>query len=148
MTILEEKTMYSEVYGILEMLGEAYINAIPTSLYNFIKSKKFDNNIKYSTNMPLIKQNVSKDTAEFICMLHYNYWIESKEERNNINKILLDNEEKEKALYNTKNIFKKKVNKNEEEIQKGKEEVKEMVIYKENILRKLFDKVINFLRKI
>ena len=63
--------VYSEVYGILNMLGENYIKLIPIKLYNFIKENK---SIKYNPNfdnsIPLEQQNISKNATAFICMLH------------------------------------------------------------------------------
>ena len=36
----EQTLIYSEVYGVLEMLGEEYINAIPKKMYTFIKENR------------------------------------------------------------------------------------------------------------
>ena len=89
--------VYSEVYGILNMLGDGYIKLIPIKLYNFIKeNKSIEYNPNYDSNIPLAKQNISKNATAFICMLHYNYWCTSEEEKEKLKKVL-DYNQKKKA---------------------------------------------------
>lgn len=148
----EQTIIYSEVYGILDMLGQEYINAIPKKMYDFIKENKDVNyNPIYNIEKPLAEQNIKKRTAAFICMLHYKYWCKTDEERAEINKILSDNERKIKEKYSVDNIFKKdrvKENFKTTEQQEVKQEEKiaankELVKYQE----KWYTKFVNFIKR-
>lgn len=82
MVVNRQATMYSEIYGILNMLGNDYKDSIPKQILNLIEDKRFkDYTPKYNVSIPLWKQNISKGATEFICMLHYNYWIKSEDEK-------------------------------------------------------------------
>ena len=95
-----DKLIYSEVYGIINSMGTVYINSIPKKLYNLIKENR-DKTYSpiYNISIPLSEQNISKKTAAFICMLHYNYWCTSEEEKEQINKIIKYNTEKNREKY-------------------------------------------------
>lgn len=112
MVIDRQATMYSEVYSILNMLGQNYKSSIPKQILNLVENKRFkEYTPKYSVSIPLWKQNISKDATEFICMLHYNYWIKNEDEKKEIDNILTTNQKKKdeylKIKYNPDNIFKK-----------------------------------------
>ena len=150
----EQSMIYSEVYGILDMLGKDYIDLIPKKLYNIIKENKNPNYTPiYDINKPLSKQNVKKRTASFMCMLHYNYWCKSDEEKREINEILEENHKNVKEKYSVENMFnnnKKEISTTEKiEITETKKEDKiqentALVEKKENI----FTKIINFIKGI
>ena len=108
----DTKQIFSEVDGVLNMMGQEYINLIPKKLYELIEDNK-DKNIKnsYKSEIPLTEQKISKEAISMICLIHYNYWCKTQEERNQINNILLYNEEKnnEKRKKNN-NVFVQKPN--------------------------------------
>ena len=108
----DTKQIFSEVDGVLNMMGQEYINLIPKKLYELIEDNK-DKNIKnsYKIEIPLTEQKISKEAISMICLIHYNYWCKTQEERNQINNILLYNEEKnnEKRKKNN-NVFVQKPN--------------------------------------
>ena len=108
----DTKQIFSEVDGVLNMMGQEYINLIPKKLYELIEDNK-DKNIKnsYKSEIPLTEQKISKEAISMICLIHYNYWCKTQEERNQINKILLYNQEKnnEKRMKNN-NVFVQKPN--------------------------------------
>lgn len=94
MDINSKTNQYSEVYSLLNALGPKYINAIPQKLYKLIDEKREKlYNPTYDLSIPLYEQNISKKATALICLLHYNYWCKSEEEKNKIDKIL---------KYNTK----------------------------------------------
>lgn len=141
----EQTLIYSEVYGVLEMLGEEYINEIPKKMYTFIKENRDKSyNPIYDIDKPLSKQNLKRRTVAFICMLDYNYWCKTEEERTQINKILLKNEEKIKEKYSVNNIFKQDKEKEANEKEEVLKENKELIKYEE----KWYTKFINFIKKI
>lgn len=139
----EQSIIYSEVYGILNMLGDNYINSLPKKLYNYIKENRNANYTPiYDINIPLFKQNIKKRTASFLCMLHYKYWCKTVEEKAEIVEILNDNEKKCREKYNVENVFK-----NNERIEIDKvQEITVLIEKKENIFTKLFIFIKNFFR--
>lgn len=107
----QTKEMYSEVYSILNMLGESYINKLPSKLFNLIEtSRKINYNPKYDSTIALEKQNIKSDTVAMIALFHLNYWCESDKEKQQLIKLFNDNEKKYQAelreKYNPDNIFK------------------------------------------
>ena len=100
MVDIKQAKMYSEIYEILEILGDYYKNKIPKKTINLIKESKLeDYTPKYSRNIPLYKQKIDRKVVVFICMLHYNYWCESEEEKKQIKKILKFNQNREIEKY-------------------------------------------------
>ena len=140
-----EKT-YSEVYGILNMLGNEYISKIPSGLYEMIKNKRgSEYSPRYNENMVLEKQNVSKKALSMVALIHLNYWCDSVEEKNELKKIFKENEEeKNKKLreeYSIENLFNKNMNKIDNQ---SNEELKTnalMEVKEENIIKKIFSKI-------
>lgn len=145
--------VYSEVYGILNMLGENYIKLIPIKLYNFIKENK---SIKYNPNfdnsIPLEQQNISKNATAFICMLHYNYWCTTEEEKAKMDKVLQYNQNKkmEELSKYKDDLFGKNETKTfqnqtmENNVENANYEQVPVVIQKETI----FTRFINFFKKL
>ena len=78
-----EKRMYSEVYGILKLLGEKYIKLLPIKLYRLIcdnRDKKYEP--IYDISRDLEKQNISKDSLAFLTLISLKYWIKDEKEKN------------------------------------------------------------------
>lgn len=96
----KQALVYSEVYAILNSLDKKYKNSVPTKLYNLIKENREKNYTPtYDMKIPLSRQNVSKKAAAFLCLLHYNYWCTSEEEKAKINKVLEYNYKKNREKY-------------------------------------------------
>ena len=154
MVVNRQATMYSEIYGILNMLGNVSTGIVSSILcakqiLNLIEDKRFkDYTPKYNVSIPLWKQNISKGATEFICMLHYNYWIKSEDEKNEIDNILTNNQKKKdeylKVKYNPDDIFKNRNVNNNDITQNVQEKLNEeynknlpMEVQKQNIFRRL-----------
>ena len=74
--------IYSEVYEILEILGQDYINKIPKKLYSLISDNRDKNYIpKYNKETPIYEQKLEKKTVAVLWMLHYNYRSETEKEK-------------------------------------------------------------------
>lgn len=143
--------IYSEVYSVLNMLGESYIKKIPNSLYKMIKdSKSMSYNPQYLANISLDKQQIKKESLSMIALLHLNYWCESDKEKEKLNKIFRDNEEKYQTelreKYNPDNIFQNR-NQSKNTHENSNEEIVTMVEYKENIFSKIIKKIKNFFHR-
>jgi len=139
------KEIYSEVYAILVLLGERFVNKLPNKLFELIKDERLDSyNPQYNLELPLEEQNVKEETIDMIALFYLNYWCSSKEEKEQLKEVWKENEEKyEKELnekYNTDNLFKNRQteNKDEKEIS--------MIKYKKSIFRIIIDKIKQMLK--
>ena len=140
------KEIYSEVFSVLNLLGDDYIKKLPTKLYSMIKEEKLNTyNPKYVAEKTLVEQNIKKESLSMIALFHLNYWCTSEEEKENLKKIFENNERKYQEeltnKYNPNNIFKNKT----QEIKKIELNTDEKSIkpYKENIFKKIFHKIFN-----
>ena len=142
------KETYSEVLSILNMLGEEYICKIPKKLIRVIeegRNKAYTP--KYDINIPIDKQNISRESLSIIALFHLNYWCNSQEEKEELEKIFAENEEKYKKelmeKYNPDNLFKEV---REKEAQKAVQ--KEIVaVEKEKWYKTLLAKILYFFQK-
>ena len=140
---VQTQEIYSEVYSILNLLGESYIKKLPVSLFNMIKEeKRQDYNPKYNSKINLEQQNMKRETLSMIALFHLNYWCNSDEEKNELKTLFKTNEEKHQAeireKYNPDNLFKKRSTQQEEYV--ATNEVA-MVEYKEPFLKRIFNKI-------
>ena len=100
MEYITQAKAYSEVYSLLNTMSPKYIYALPEKLYSIIEEKRDKSyNPTFDLSMPIYKQNISKNATALICILHYNYWCTSEEEKNKIDKVLKYNTEKVKEEY-------------------------------------------------
>ena len=110
---LKTKEIYSEVYEILILLGDSFINRLPKELFDIVKREKSNSyKPKYDISCCLETQNIQRQSIAMLALFYLNYWCESEEEKNMLRKIFKDNEikyqEELKGKYNCDNIFKKK----------------------------------------
>ena len=141
------KEMYSEVYSILNMLGDEYKNKLPDNLIEMIKKEKQDSyDPKYDLNTEFQNLNIKKDTLAMIALFYLNYWCKTEEEKDSLIKILKENQEKYdseiREKYNTDNLFKKK-EQNDDLKQENTNVDVSMVEYKESIFKKILKKIKN-----
>ena len=140
---VQTQEIYSEVYSILNLLGESYIKKLPVSLFNMIKEeKRQDYNPKYDSKINLEQQSIKRETLSMIALFHLNYWCNSDEEKNELKTLFKTNEEKHQAeikeKYNPNNLFKKHSLQQEESTITN--EVA-MVEYKEPLFKKIINKI-------
>lgn len=137
---IKTKEIYSEVYQVLNLLGNEYIDRLPKSLFNMLEEKRNINyEPKYTEDLPLNKQNIKKETLSIIALLHLNYWCENVNEKNELNQMFKNNEDRYqdelRKKYDPDNIFKKHIQENI-----IKNEVS-LVEYKESIFKRLINKI-------
>lgn len=137
---IKTKEIYSEVYQVLNLLGNEYIDKLPKSLFNMLEEKRNINyEPKYIEDIPLNKQDIKRETLSIIALLHLNYWCENLNEKNELNQMFKNNEDRYqdglRKKYNPDNIFKKQV---QENIMKN--EVA-LVEYKESVFKRLINKI-------
>ena len=137
---IKTKEIYSEVYQVLNLLGNEYIDRLPKSLFNMLEEKRNINyEPKYTEGLPLNKQNIKKETLSIIALLHLNYWCENVNEKKELSQMFKNNEDRYqdelRKKYDPDNIFKKHI---QEKIIKN--EIS-LVEYKESIFKRLINKI-------
>ena len=140
---------YTEVNCLLEYLPQSYIDKLPKKLIELIKDQSDEQyNIDIDTNKSLLEQNFYKKTKDLIAVIKYNYW-STDEEKQKLKNLFYENENKyQKELlekYNPNDIFKKKENKIN--ITETTENNLQMVEYKENLFRRILNKIKDIFRK-
>ena len=81
--------IYSEVYAILQILGQNYINKLPNKLYEIIEKEKSNTyNPTYDSIDNLASLNIKKESISMIALFHLNYWCNSEEEKQNLKNII------------------------------------------------------------
>jgi hypothetical protein len=130
-----------EVLQILNLLGNTYIERLPESIYEEIKRKS-------SKNKNLTNSNISREAIVIIATMHSNFWVDSEEERKELDDIFKINQEKYQndisEKYNT-NIFdntKKKKN-----LEETREEQQLIIKPKEKWYYKLWIKIKKIIRR-
>lgn len=137
--------VYSEVYQVLNILGNEYIRRLPKSLYNMLEEKRDTTyNPKYTDEITLDMQNIKKESLNILALLHFNYWCDSYEQKLELQNILEENEkvheENLKKKYDSENLFKNKKN---VYTKKTAENSMAVVEYKENIFKRFINKIKN-----
>lgn len=142
---VKTKEIYSEVNGVLNMLGENYINKLPRNLYNMVVSEKLDTyNPTYDGTIALDMQNIKRESISMIALFHLNYWCENEDEKNELRQLFKENEDKYQAelreKYNPDNLFKNRTSDTIQEIETINENVA-MVKYKESVFKRFWNKI-------
>ncbi len=137
---IKTEEIYSEVYQVLNLLGNQYIDKLPNSLFNMLKEKRnISYTPKYIQDIPLNKQNIKKETLAIIVLLHLNYWCENEEEMLQLKQMLKNNEDRYQQeirnKYNPDDIFKKYKQENIVENQVS------MIEYKESLFKRFISKI-------
>lgn len=107
---IKTKEIYSEVYQVINLLGNDYLDKLPTSLINMLREKRAVNyNPQYTDDIPLNEQNIKKETISIIVLLYLNYWCKDENEKLAVKQTLKNNEDKYqlelREKYNPDNIF-------------------------------------------
>ena len=144
---MNENTMkvYSEVYQVLNVLGNEYISRLPKSLYNMLEEKRdITYNPQYNMEITLNRQNINKESLNILALMHYNYWCNNQDEKNELQNILKNNEELHeenlRKKYNPEDLFKNKKN-NYTNVDAVNNTA--IVEYKENVFRRIINKIKN-----
>ena len=99
------QSVYSEVYSILNMLGEEYINKLPSKLLEFIKKEKVNlYNPVYSLDKSIEEQGISEDALAMITFFNLKYWC-APEEKEELLEVLRENEKRYNMLSVVEKTF-------------------------------------------
>lgn len=137
--------MAYEVTVVLKYVDKNLLKKIPTNVMNFFhtNAKKGATDFEMNPNKELKEQNILPDTKAMLTLLYLNYMC-SPEQKIEMEKTLQRNDEKQQEAlrekYNPQDLFKTK------EVKYVAEE-KELMIYKENIFKKLLNKILYILKR-
>ena len=148
MLSVNTRQAYAEIDSFIDLLDEYNKNKIPEKLREYFKNEKDEKYIKkIHPNQSIQSQNLKEETLALIAMLNLQYWCENEDEKERLKKIYAQNEKKYQDMiqekYNIDNIFKK----NEEIIENKQEQKNDMqiVVYKNSTLKRIINKILNFL---
>lgn len=144
----ETKEIYSELYQILTLLGEEYIEKLPHNLPKLLEEKRNLEYIpQYTGKIPFNQQQVRKETLAILALIHLNYWCEDDEEKQKLLQMLNKNEqsfqEELREQYNPDEIFKDR--KRTGILQE--QENMALVLIKENWCKKIINKIKDIFKK-
>ena len=109
--IIDTMMSYSEVYEILNLLEEEYREKVPENIRNFFEEERLkDYKPQIDIDVPLIEQDLKRETIVLLAVLNLNYWCTTPEEKQEALDELTKNEKEKQELldkYNPDNLLKK-----------------------------------------
>lgn len=85
----------AEIIGVLMTLGNNYTDQIPSHIMKYLIDNCDRSNIpNIDINKRIEEQNISKEARTFLTMLKLKYWCKSQVEKENLIKLLKENEKK------------------------------------------------------
>lgn len=105
----EQAYAYAEVLEILSFTHISLVGKVPNKLISIFKNNALSTyEYHLDRNIPLEDQELSQETATLLTLISLNYWC-SPEEKKELQKILIENENAEKQeleeKYNINNLF-------------------------------------------
>ena len=146
---------FSEVLEILKYIPKSDYYKIPNNMIKlFETNRNKEYSFNYDPNKTLDEQNVSKTAKIIIAILFRDYWATQEQREKILRKENYDRQklEEEKLKKYNVDIFKNR-NENLRQVEKHetngnkKDENVQMTVYKENIFRKLINKIIKIFNK-
>lgn len=144
-----------EVLDILDNTNKEDVAKIPSSFIKFlVDNASEDYVVNFDHSKPISELNIKEKTKEILGTIYINWWCDNNQKEQYIKQIEKQEKSKQEELkekYNPNNIFENKKsvqisNKMQEEVN-SKTETLVIVKYKENILKKIVNKIMRFLKK-
>ena len=148
---------------ILNILPDEEKNKIPSKLRNFIFENRLENyESTIDIEVPIEEQEIHPDTQTFLGMLYLQYWCKDEEEKRELKNLFAENEKKYQKEQNEKyEVFKannnvqeqvpviEEIQSEEAKVEQDTEQVQEtqMVVYKENIFKRILNKIFGIFRR-
>ena len=136
------KDAYTEVYEIIEQLNEEEYNKIPSEVIKAIEeNRNTEYEFELDEDIELKDQELLPETKAILFNLFRDY-LSTPEQKEKIIKMQaeerLKNEQKKAKQYNS-DLFA-----NKQKVQSGEIEHTELIEYKENIFKRIFNKIRQF----
>lgn len=110
--LIDNMLAYAEIDEILNLLEDKYREKVPEKVRTFFKEEKMiDYKPVIDVNIPLIQQNLKRETIVLLATLNLNYWCDTPKEKQEILDEISNNEKERQELlekYNPDNLFKKR----------------------------------------
>ena len=144
-----------EVLDILDNAKKVDVEKIPQSFIKFlVEIASLDYKVNLDHTKTIKEMNLKEKTKELLGYIYIKWWSNDKEKdeyNNKIKEIEQTKEEKKREKYNPNTIFENK-NKiqeytNETQVDTVQNKTVTMVEYKENILKKIWNKILSFFNK-
>ena len=142
MVLNNKKYSYTEIYELIELMGEYYKNKLPIKVYNFFKENRLESYDKEEIIEKVRKKELSEEALNIYSFLYLKYFCEDELEKNILKQIYLKNNKNKEIIEFDKDyqIFNNKKDFNLIE--------KPAVIERESVLKKVFKWIKNiFIRK-
>lgn len=138
------KNAYTEVYAILEQLDEEEYNQIPSEVTTAIReNRNTEYEFELDEELELKEQELLPETKAILFNIFRDY-LSTPEQKEKIIKMQaeerLKNEQKKAKQYNS-DLFA-----NKQKVQSVEREHTELIKYKENIFKRIFNKIRQFFR--
>lgn len=136
-----------EIDVILSYLNEEELEKIPEDVRRYIKENKSTDYIwEYDENKSLADQDISRETMALLSYLNMRYLLNEQQRKvmeqiHKYNESKLEDTKKEK--YKTEDLFSTSSEEDNQE-QAIENDTTEIVVYKENIFKKIFSKIKSF----
>lgn len=136
------KNAYTEVYAILEQLDEEEYNQIPSEVITAIReNRNTEYEFELDEELELKEQKLLPETKAILFNIFRDY-LSTPEQKEKIIKMQVEerrkNEQNKSEQYNSDLFASKK------KVQDIREEHTELIEYKENILKRIFNKIRQF----
>ena len=131
-----EKIAFTEVLNILKYMEKEFYYKIPSEIIDVFKRNKIEYYQYFDENGNL---KVSNLTEQILCYLNLEYWCKEEEKKELIKKYV-QNDELLSKKYDINTILEKRKNKNIKTTTSTIDE-KSMIEYKENWIMRLFKKI-------
>lgn len=144
MISIQTKNAYSEVFELMKSIDRNDLDKIPMDILIAIRDNRNEEYVP-KIDFENINQSLSKKALALYIGLYRKYIVQDKEELQAINKILYENEMK-KNKGNKYDVF-NNTNASEKNITEDKKEPNnELVVYKDNIIQKVINKLKSIFR--
>ena len=138
---------YTEVYTILQDLNEEEFNKIPAAIIETIEANRNEEyEYELDDELELQEQPMLPETKAILFNLFRDY-LATPEQKAKI--IRMQNEERQKNELKKSKMYSTDVfeNKKEKKIETPEKEIVQLVKYKENIFKKILNKIKSFLKQ-
>jgi beta-glucosidase-like glycosyl hydrolase len=144
-----------EVLDILDNTNKTDVDKIPSNFIKFlVDNASEDYKVNLDHSKLISEMNLKEKTKEILGVIYINWWCDKKDKENytkQIKELEIKRQEEIKEKYNPNKIFESK-NKVQEytnatKVDTVQNETVTMIEYKESILKKIWNKILNFFNK-
>lgn len=139
-----KKYAYTEIFELLEIIGNNYKNKLPVKVYKFFEENKLEKYNKSEIVSKIKRKELSDEALNIFAFLNLKYFCEDELEKNMLKQIYAKNNKDYNYIINEEKdyeIFKNKTNNIETNN-------KIIELPKENLIRKIFKWIKKYLKKL